>query len=324
MKRSGIRLAAWLLSGVLLACPMAAQAAPAIQMLSAKSGSGLELEVTELHLEITAEDPRPKAYLYTGGQSGDYYFIVWMSSNPAVATVDGDGRVTGRSAGTATITAVSDRGDRAACKVTVQKETDHGDQQPTLDPDSLHLTIETQNLHPSAKLNLTNNEQDFLYVYQWMSSDPAVATVGEDGTVTAQSTGKATITALVSNGQALRCSVTVTSDIGKVTLNKNDLILRDAGEQETLTAAVAVETSRNVPITWISSNPGVATVDTNGVVTAIADGEAKITALSPEGKFDTCVVIVGMAADKYNTEEDLADELKLPNPYIAIRLNRWN
>ena len=106
MKRTGIRLAAWLLSGVLLACPMAAQAAPAIQMLSAKSGSGLELEVTELHLEITAEDPRPKAYLYTGGQSSDYYFIVWMSSNPAVATVDGDGRVTGRSAGTATITAV--------------------------------------------------------------------------------------------------------------------------------------------------------------------------------------------------------------------------
>lgn len=98
MKRTGIRLAAWLLSGVLLACPMAAQAAPAIQMLSAKSGSGLELEVTELHLEITAEDPRPKAYLYTGGQSSDYYFIVWMSSNPAVATVDGDGRVTGRSA----------------------------------------------------------------------------------------------------------------------------------------------------------------------------------------------------------------------------------
>ena len=42
-----------------------------------------------MELEITADDPRPKAYLYTGGQS-DYYFIVWMSSNPTVATVDGD------------------------------------------------------------------------------------------------------------------------------------------------------------------------------------------------------------------------------------------
>ena len=67
-----------------------------------------------------------------------------------------------------------------------------------------------------------------------------------------------------------------------------------------------------------------ATVDASGVVTAIADGEAKITALSPEGRFDTCSVLVGIAADKYATEEDLADELKLPDPYVAVRLNRLN
>lgn len=302
MKRTGKRLAAFCLSGLLAICPLAAQAAPVMQQLAAKSCEGLTLDISELTLEITADDPRPKAYLYTGNQSGDYYFIVWMSSDPAVATVDGDGRVTGRSAGTATITAVSDRGDRAACKVTVHKKTESSSGKPALDKDSLNLTIQSVELHPTGKLSLTENEQSFLYVYQWMSSDTSVATVDEHGNVTAQGVGKATITALVSNGQALRCSVTVTSDIGKVTLSKNDLLLREVGEQETLTAMVAVEPGRNVPITWISSNPGVATVDTNGVVTAVADGEAKITALSPEGKFDTCVVMVGMAADKYTTE----------------------
>lgn len=322
MKRTGKRLAAFCLSGLLAICPLAAQAAPVMQQLAAKSCEGLTLDISELTLEITADDPRPKAYLYTGNQSGDYYFIVWMSSDPAVATVDGDGRVTGRSAGTATITAVSDRGDRAACKVTVHKKTESSSGKPAFDKDSLDLTIQSAELHPTEKLSLTENEQSFLYVYQWMSSDTSVATVDKHGNVTAQGVGKATITALVSNGQALRCSVTVTSDVGKVTLSKNDLLLREVGEQETLTAMVAVEPGRNVPITWISSNPGVATVDTNGVVTAVADGEAKITALSPEGKFDTCVVMVGMAADKYTTEEDLADELKLPNPYIAIKLNR--
>ena len=96
---------AFVLSGLLLAVP-AAQAAPALLGASAN----FELEVNEMELEITADDPRPKAYLYTGGQS-DYYFIVWMSSNPTVATVDGDGRVTGRSAGEATITAITDRGE---------------------------------------------------------------------------------------------------------------------------------------------------------------------------------------------------------------------
>jgi uncharacterized protein YjdB len=63
-------------------------------------------------------------------------------------------------------------------------------------------------------------------------------------------------------------------------------------------------------------------VDASGVVTAVADGEAKITALSPDGRFDSCSVFVGLAADKYDTEEDLAEELKLPDPYVAVRMNR--
>ena len=320
-RQKGRLLAALLLSGLMLVSGLTAQAAPAPQPGASK---GLELEVTEMELEITAEDPRPRGYLYTGGGS-DYYFIVWMSSNPAVATVDGDGKVTGRSAGTATITAISDRGDRAACKVTVKKEgTESASQKPALDQSSLSFVLKYDELHPTQQLTLTNTDHSFIYVYQWMSSNPSVATVDEKGLVTAQGAGNATITALASNGQALRCAVTVTSDIGRVTLSKNDLLFKTVGSKETLTASVAVESGGSVPITWVSSNPGVATVDANGVVTAIADGEAKITALSPEGRFDTCSVLVGIAAEKYASEEELADELKLPDPYVAVRLNRLN
>ena len=309
--------AALVLSGLLLTVP-AAQAAPALLGTSAN----FELEVSEMELEITAEDPRPKAYLYTGGQS-DYYFIVWMSSNPTVATVDGDGRVTGRSAGEATITAITDRGEYAACKVTVRKEsTETASKKPALDRTTLSLVIRYDEPHPSQKLELVNTSGSFIYAYQWMSSNPDVATVDSNGTVTAQKPGTTTITALASNGQALRCAVTVNTDVGKVSLNKRDLLLRTVGSRETLTATVAVEGGVNVPITWVSSNPGVATVDANGVVTAVADGEAKITALSPEGQFDSCSVFVGIAADKYDSEEALSEELKLPDPYVAVRLNR--
>lgn len=318
IQKTGRLLVALALSGVLLASGLMAQAAPAPQ----PGSRGLELEVTEMDLEITEEDPRPRAYLYTGSGS-DYYFIVWMSSNPTVATVDGDGKVTGRSAGTATITAISDRGDRAACKVTVTKESAGGEaKKPALDQSSLSLALKYDDLHPTKQLKLINNDHSFIYVYQWLSSNPEVATVDGNGLVTAQGTGSATITALASNGQAVRCTVTVTSDIGRVTLNKNDLLFKTVGSKETLTASVALESGGSVPITWVSSNPGVATVDPNGVVTAVADGEAKITALSPEGRFDTCSVLVGIAAEKYASEEDLADELKLPDPYVAVRLNR--
>ena len=263
-----------------------------------------------------------KGYLYTSGQS-DYYFIVWMSSNPTVAAVDGDGRVTGRSAGEATITAITDRGECAACKVTVRKESGNAaSKKPALDHPPLNLVIQYNNAHPSQKLQLINTSGSFVYAYQWMSSNPEVATVDPEGLVTAQKPGTTTVTALATNGQALRCAVTVNSDVGKVTLNKRDLLLRTVGSKEALTASVAVEDGVNVPITWVSSNPGVATVDASGVVTAVADGEAKITALSPDGRFDSCSVFVGLAADKYDTEEDLAEELKLPDPYVAVRMNR--
>ena len=268
--------AAVVLSGLLLAAP-AAQAAPALLGASAN----FELEVNEMELEITADDPRPKAYLYT------------------------------------------DRGECAACKVTVRKESGNAaSKKPALDHTTLNLVIQYNNAHPSQKLQLINTSGSFVYAYQWMSSNPEVATVDPEGLVTAQKPGTTTVTALATNGQALRCAVTVNSDVGKVTLNKRDLLLRTVGSKEALTASVAVEDGTNVPITWVSSNPGVATVDASGVVTAVADGEAKITALSPDGRFDSCSVFVGLAADKYDTEEDLAEELKLPDPYVAVRMNR--
>lgn len=317
MKKITRLTAAFVLSGLLLMTP-AAQAATTLLGTSAN----FALEVSEMELEITEDDPRPKAYLYTGGQN-EYYFIVWMSSNPSVATVDGDGRVTGRSAGETTITAITDKGEYAACKVTVRKQSkEDAAKKLALDRTTLNLVIQYNNAHPSQKLELVNTSGSFIYAYQWMSSNPEVATVDSNGTVTAQKPGTTTITALASNGQALRCAVTVNTDVGKVSLNKHDLLLRTVGSKETLTASVAVAGGTNVPITWVSSNPGVATVDASGVVTAVADGEAKITALSPEGQFASCSVFVGIAAEKYATEEDLSDELKLPDPYVAVRLNR--
>ena len=224
----GRALCALLLGAALTLSPLAAQAEPRAENSSAR----LALEVTEMELEITADDPRPKAYLYTGGQS-DYYFIVWMSSNPSVATVDGDGKVTARSVGKATITAISDHGDRAACEVTVTRKGEKAEaQKPTLSETSLELVQQYDVLHPAKQLTLTNSDHSFIYVYQWRSSDPNIASVDDKGVVTAQKPGSATITAFASNGQALRCAVTVTSEVGKVTLNKADLLFKTVGSQE--------------------------------------------------------------------------------------------
>ena len=112
-----VLLAAWVLLAGLLPVP-AARAA----QVQALPDSGMALDVSELTLEMTDDDPRPVAYLSVQAPE-EYFFLIWTSSNPAAATVDGTGKVTGRAEGTAVITARNERGEKAACTITVKKGT---------------------------------------------------------------------------------------------------------------------------------------------------------------------------------------------------------
>lgn len=73
--------------------------------------SGMTLDTAELTLDITEGDPAPVAYLNVQAPN-DYFFLIWTSSDPAVASVDGTGKVTGHSEGTASITACNERGEK--------------------------------------------------------------------------------------------------------------------------------------------------------------------------------------------------------------------
>ena len=265
--------------------------------------SGMTLDTAELTLDITEGDPAPVAYLNVQAPN-DYFFLIWTSSDPAVASVDGTGKVTGHSEGTASITACNERGEKTACLVTVRKSTVA---RPVLNTTELALTITEQEPAPSAQLKLEQNDRGFIYVRQWVSSSPSVAQVSSSGTVTGQSSGRAVISALTTAGQVLRCTVTVTSEIGRVQISKNAMLLQAVGASQKLTAQAAG--GKNTAMTWLSSNPDVAQVNTDGTVTAVGDGETVILAVSPEGRADACYVAVGTAAWRYRSEEELAEVL---------------
>jgi uncharacterized protein YjdB len=245
------------------------------------------------------------AYL-TVQAPNDYFFLIWTSSAPSVASVDGTGKVTGHSEGTASITACNERGEKTACFVTVRKSTVA---RPVLNTTELALTITEQEPAPSAQLKLEQNDRGFIYVRQWVSSSPSVAQVSSSGTVTGQSSGRAVISALTTAGQVLRCTVTVTSEIGRVRMSKNAMLLQAVGASQKLTAQAAG--GKNTAMTWLSSNPDVAQVSTDGTVTAVGDGETVILAVSPEGRADACYVAVGAAAWRFRSEDELAETLTL-------------
>ena len=229
----------------------------------------------ELTLDITEGDPAPVAYLNVQAPN-DYFFLIWTSSDPAVASVDGTGKVTGHAEGTAAVTARNERGEKTTCTITVRKSTAS---RLVLNTSDLTLTITEQEPVPTKQLKLEQNKGGFTYVRQWVSSNPAVASVSTNGTVKAQRSGKAVISALTTAGQVLRCTVTVTSEIGRVQMSKNAMLLQAVGASQKLTAQAAG--TKNGTMTWLSSNPGVATVSADGMVTAVGDGETMILAVTP-------------------------------------------
>ena len=161
----------------------------------------------------------------------------------------------------------------------------------TLDKTEADMTI-----GETISLSVTILPEIATYKYiVWKSSDSSIATVDANGKVTAVNAGEATITATTADGSNLSttCKITVKILAKSITLNKSTASLK-ISESITLTASILPSTTTNKSVTWKSSNSSVATVDTNGKVTAIGIGNAIITAKTMDGSnlSASCIVAV--------------------------------
>ena len=125
----------------------------------------------------------------------------------------------------------------------------------------------------------------------WTSDNNSIATVS-NGVVTAKSVGSAVITAKTSNGKTATCKVTVNPiDVTSISLNETEKTI-EQGKTATIYATVSPSNATVKTIKWSSSNTSVATIDTNGKITAKSAGSTTITATSNNGKTATCKIIV--------------------------------
>lgn len=230
----------------------------------------------------------------------DNLTFTYKSSDETVATVDENGLVTPLKAGTATITVtaqavVTTNGmalftTRATAKCTVTV-TDIAIPATNIELDAFSKTM---TVGDKAKLTATVKPADTTDKVVWTSSKPTVATVDENGNITALAAGTTEITATAGSVSAV-CKVTVEGvKVSKVELNKTSVSLK-AGETEQLTATVTPDNATDKTVTWTSSKPTVAAVDENGKITAVAPGTATITATAGD-KSATCTVTVAKEA----------------------------
>lgn len=209
--------------------------------------------------------------------------ITWSTSDSSVATVSSDGTVTAVKNGTATVTAKC--GDLSAqTKVTV------------INPlKAITITGTTHSIKKgqTTQLGLTYDPADTTddKTVAWSSSDSTVASVDNNGIVTAVKPGSAVITAKVGNYQAT-CAVTVDAPLKEIVPEK---AIIDMVKKQTANIAYSVvpaDTTDSKDVTYTSSDETVATVNSDGKVTAKKAGQATVTITGANGIKATVTVNV--------------------------------
>ncbi|MCD8363548.1 MAG: Ig-like domain-containing protein [Lachnospiraceae bacterium] len=187
--------------------------------------------------------------------------IIWESSDPDIVSVK-DGLVTGVGEGTAEVLAKFDEYE-AVCSVTVTE--------PRI---SISGAKDTLPVDDTVTLNCVFTPSG--QAINWTSSNSKVCTVDASGTVTAVSAGTATITAGFTY-QGIEYSDTYEMTV------KDRVILSASSAELTVTNTkklTATTDPSGQSVTWSSSNTDIATVSSDGTVTAVGDGSATITAKS--------------------------------------------
>jgi len=231
--------------------------------------------------------------------------LTWASSNTAVATVSSTGLVTPVSAGVANITASAGGITSLPCVVTVNN----------LVPKSITITPLTANLitnltitgHASQQLTATvldQNDNPVSVNLTWTSSNPSVATVDSNGLVkSANLTGTTEISASY-GGVTSTVPAVITGKYVYISVTPGSMFLAYPGTTLQMSATILDQNNNPFPISnWSSDSPTFATVDSNGLVTAVKKGSARITA-SIDTFSSSTIIFVGANPPSYAIQSE--------------------
>ena len=215
--------------------------------------------------------------------------VVWSSSDPTVATVDQNGKITALKEGHAFIIATAKDGSKktSPCSVTVSEPISS----ITLNKTNESLFI-NNTLQLSATVQPSNASNKAI---EWISNNTNIATVDNNGLVTAKAKGSVTITAKSLDGSGVNATanITVKQPVTSITLNRTSLTMQK-GSNYYLNATAYPTNANDRTVSWSTSDSSIATVDNTGKVTANKGGVVIITATAKDGSgvTNSCEVTV--------------------------------
>lgn len=242
------------------------------------SSAGLKLNYSTYELVMGTADATDKSVTLVAeieAEDASIYKKTWASSDTNVVTVNASGLVTAKGPGTATVTCTLSDGTVAECQFTVISKVT-----------GLTITKDSSTMYAGNTMKVTvtvkpDNATDSSIA--WSSSDPTVAAIAEDGTITAYKKGQTTITcsALDGSGKSSQFLLTVKQQATGVTIDKTAVTVY-IGKTETVTAKVLPDTADNKALNWEIDDSDVATVS-SGRITGKAVGTATVRATTRDG-----------------------------------------
>lgn len=252
-----------------------------------------ELKVGEKHTFVATQ---------TGGSEP----ILWSSSAPSVASVDDAGVVTAKSVSATPVTITAS----VACSQTVTADaTVTVVKTPVVtvavttavDEVTVGGTLQaTADVQPEGATNKT---------VTWSVDNESLATIDENGLISAVSAGEVVVTATADGISGTKTITVVPAGVSSITVSPNPVSMLVNSTKSVTQLLIATTVPAAAPVTWTSDNEAVATVSANGLVTSLKAGSANITCTSTQtpAKF---VVIPVTVTDKLPVSVTISDKSK--------------
>lgn len=229
----------------------------------------------------------------------------WSSSNTNIATVNKYGLVRAIAKGTATITATAADGSGVSGSMTVNVVDEVSGDDPVEEATLSSISLNTSNVKTQFSLNESFTYSGLVVTAHYSNSTTSTVTPTSVSSPNMSTTGNKTVAVSYTEGGVTKTAnytinVSSTPSVNSVTVTPSALNLDLNGTTTGyLTATVSVNNGASQAVTWSSSNTSIATVNSSGVVTAVAKGTATITAISDfDGtKSDSCTVTVVNSAE---------------------------
>jgi len=320
--------------------------------ITAKTSNGIlskcEVEIANIQVEsidlseenLTLERGKEKKISATiKPENANDKKITWNSENDTIAEVSTEGTIKAITIGTVLITARTSNGKKDTIKVTVVEPNDSN--QTASNSAVITPTASTEVIYPSEiileldELELYPNEQKQIIAtvepedatnksITWSSSDNNVASVDNNGLVTAIKAGLVTITARTNNEKTSSANIIVDENPDEPTgvSLSSTLVNIYTGEQQQITAKIDPDSATDKTVTWSSSDNNVASVNDSGLITGINSGTATITAKTSNDKTTLVNVTINSVISTTPTASTIIDSIVLNIKNVLLKKNQ--